>query len=34
MRQSKKGLVLWLGVILLLLIGALWAGFAGRTESV
>ena len=34
MKQHKKALVLWIGAVLLLLIGALLAGFHGRTESV
>lgn len=34
MKQHKKGLVLWLAAILLLLAGALLTGSPGRTESV
>ncbi len=34
MREHKKGLALWLGVVLLLLAGALSAGSPGRTETV
>lgn len=34
MRERKKGLALWLGVVLLLLAGALSAGSPGRTETV
>lgn len=34
MRERKKGLALWLGVVFLLLAGALLAGSPGRTETV
>ena len=34
MRQHRKGLVLWLAAILLLLGGALFTGSPGRSESV
>ena len=34
MKQSKKGMILWLLVVLTLLAGALWVGSAGRAESV
>jgi len=34
MKQHKKGLVIWIGITALLLVGALLAGSPGRTESV
>ena len=34
MKEHKKGLALWLGAVLLLLAGALFAGSSGRTETV
>ena len=34
MKQHKKGLAIWIGVTLLLLIGALWVGSPGKTETV
>lgn len=34
MKQHKKGFVLWIAIVLLLLAGSLAAGFQGRTESV